>query len=42
MDATGLANLQRLSSLGYLRDDPSGKPAITLDLLRQHHEGLFR
>jgi DNA polymerase-3 subunit alpha len=41
MDATGLANLQRLSSLGYLRDDPSGKPAITLDLLRQHHEGLF-
>jgi DNA polymerase-3 subunit alpha len=41
MDAAGLANLQRLSSLGYLRDDPSGKPAITLDLLRQHNEGLF-
>jgi len=41
MDAAGLANLQRLSSLGYLRDDASGKPAITLDLLREHNEGLF-
>jgi DNA polymerase-3 subunit alpha len=41
MDAAGLASLQRLSSLGYLRDDPSGKPAITLDLLREHNEGLF-
>ncbi|MCX7684795.1 MAG: DNA polymerase III subunit alpha [Acetobacteraceae bacterium] len=41
MDAAGLANLQRLSSLGYLRDDPSGKPAVTLEILRRHNEGLF-
>ncbi len=41
MDARGLDNLQKLSSSGYLRDDPSGKPAITLDLLRSHAEGLF-
>ena len=41
MDKAGLDNLQRLSSHGYLRDDPSGRPAITLDLLREHSEGLF-
>ncbi|WP_137124190.1 DNA polymerase III subunit alpha [Roseomonas sp. HF4] len=41
MDAAGLDNLQRLSSMGFLRDDPSGRPAITLDLLRAHAEGLF-
>jgi DNA polymerase-3 subunit alpha len=41
MDAAGLDNLQRLSSLGFLRDDPSGRPAITLDLLRDHAAGLF-
>jgi DNA polymerase-3 subunit alpha len=41
MDAAGLENLQRLSSHGWLRDDPSGKPAITLDLLREHAPGLF-
>jgi len=41
MDAEGLDHLQRLSSLGFLRDDPSGKPAITLDLLREHAGGLF-
>ena len=41
MDATGLDNLQRLSSHGFLRDDPSGRPAITLDLLRDHAAGLF-
>jgi DNA polymerase III subunit alpha len=41
MDAAGLDNLQKLSSHGYLRDDPSGRPAITLDLLREHAAGLF-
>ncbi|MBW6397574.1 DNA polymerase III subunit alpha [Roseomonas sp. HJA6] len=41
MDAAGLENLQKLSSSGYLRDDPSGRPAITLDLLRNHAQGLF-
>ncbi|MDB5370425.1 MAG: polymerase subunit alpha, partial [Roseomonas sp.] len=41
MNAQGLENVQRLSSHGYLRDDPSGKPTITLDLLRGHAEGVF-
>jgi DNA polymerase-3 subunit alpha len=41
MDAAGFDNLQKLSSKGYLRDDPSGRPAVTLDLLREHAEGLF-
>ncbi|MCG7363402.1 DNA polymerase III subunit alpha [Roseomonas sp. ACRSG] len=41
MDAQGLENVQRLSSHGFLRDDPSGKPTITLDLLRGHSEGVF-
>ena len=41
MDAAGLENLQKLSSKGYLRDDPSGRPAITLDLLREHAQGVF-
>jgi DNA polymerase-3 subunit alpha len=41
MDGAGLDNLQKLSSKGYLRDDPSGRPAVTLDLLREHAEGLF-
>ena len=41
MDAEGLDNLQRLSSHGYLRDDPSGRPAVTLELLRAHAAGLF-
>ncbi|MBR0672369.1 DNA polymerase III subunit alpha [Neoroseomonas soli] len=41
MDAAGLENLQKLSSKGYLRDDPSGRPAITLDLLREHAQGIF-
>jgi DNA polymerase-3 subunit alpha len=40
MDAQGLDNLQRLSSHGFLRDDPSGKPAITLELLKAHSAGL--
>lgn len=41
MNAQGLENVQRLSSHGFLRDDPSGKPAITLDLLRDHASGVF-
>jgi DNA polymerase-3 subunit alpha len=41
MDAAGLENLQKLSSKGYLRDDPSGRPAVTLDLLREHAGGIF-
>ncbi|RKK03567.1 DNA polymerase III subunit alpha [Pseudoroseomonas wenyumeiae] len=41
MNAQGLENVQRLSSHGFLRDDPSGKPTITLDLLRSHSEGVF-
>ncbi|MBP0462906.1 DNA polymerase III subunit alpha [Roseomonas sp. PWR1] len=41
MDGMGLDNLQRLSSKGFLRDDPSGRPAVTLDLLAEHAAGLF-
>ncbi len=41
MDAVGLDNLQRLSSKGFLRDDPSGRAAVTLDLLGEHAAGLF-
>ncbi|MCW8084840.1 DNA polymerase III subunit alpha [Sabulicella glaciei] len=42
MDAEGLANLKKLSSLGWMRDDdPSGRPAIGLDDLRGHGKGLF-
>jgi DNA polymerase-3 subunit alpha len=41
MNAQGLENVQRLSSHGFLRDDPSGRPTITLDLLRDHAEGVF-
>ncbi|MFC3124715.1 DNA polymerase III subunit alpha [Pseudoroseomonas globiformis] len=40
-NAQGLENVQRLSSHGFLRDDPCGKPAVTLELLRQHAEGVF-
>jgi DNA polymerase-3 subunit alpha len=41
MDATGLDNLQRLSSAGYLGDDPSGLPCVTLDQLGRHAAGLI-
>jgi len=41
MTPQGLENVQRLSSHGFLRDDPSGKPALTLELLKQHAEGVF-
>src|SRR3984957_11990345 len=40
-DATGLANLQRLSSIGFLDTDPSLKPSLSLDVIRTHAEGLF-
>ncbi|ONG59080.1 DNA polymerase III subunit alpha [Pseudoroseomonas deserti] len=41
MSAEGLENVQRLSSQGFLRDDPSGKPTVTLELLQQHSSGVF-
>jgi DNA polymerase-3 subunit alpha len=41
MNAQGLENVQRLSSHGFLRDDTSGRPTITLDLLRSHSDGVF-
>ncbi|MSP01636.1 MAG: DNA polymerase III subunit alpha [Acetobacteraceae bacterium] len=40
-DAAGLANLQRLSSIGFLDTDPSLKPSLALDVIRAHAEGLF-
>jgi DNA polymerase-3 subunit alpha len=41
MDRPGLANLQRLSSLSWLGEDPSGKPAINLDQLRENAAGIY-
>ncbi|WP_338666128.1 DNA polymerase III subunit alpha [Pararoseomonas sp. SCSIO 73927] len=41
MDRPGLENLQRLSSLGWLGEDPSGKPAISLDQLQANASGIF-
>jgi DNA polymerase III subunit alpha len=41
MDAAGLDNLQRLSSLGFLNSDQSGRPCLRLDTLREHATGLF-
>lgn len=38
-DAAGLENLQRLSSAGYLGNDPSGEPCVTLDVLGRHAQG---
>ena len=40
-DAAGLANLQRLSSLGFLETDPSLKPQLPFDRIAQHAEGLI-
>ncbi|MBV8094450.1 MAG: PHP domain-containing protein, partial [Acetobacteraceae bacterium] len=37
----GLANLQCLSSLGYLGTDPGLKPQLTLDRLGEHTTGLI-
>jgi len=38
-DAAGLANLQRLSSLGFMQGDPTD-PQLPLDVLLAHAEGL--
>ena len=35
-DATGLANLQRLSSRGFLETDPGLKPQLPLDAIAAH------
>ena len=40
-DATGLANLQRLSSHGFLDTDPGLKPQLPLDRIAQHAAGLI-
>ena len=40
-DATGLANLQRLSSLGFLATDPGLKPQLPLDTITAHAAGLI-
>nr|WP_314072096.1 DNA polymerase III subunit alpha [uncultured Roseococcus sp.] len=41
MDAEGWINLQRLSSLGWLNDDVSDKPALTLRQLLDNAPGIF-
>ncbi len=40
-DAQGLANLQRLSSIGFLDTDPSLKPSVALDVISTYADGLF-
>ncbi len=40
-DPTGLANLQRLSSLGFLDTDPGQKPQLPFDRIAQHAAGLI-
>ena len=40
-DATGLANLQRLSSLGFLDTDPSLKPQLAFAQIAEHGAGLI-
>jgi DNA polymerase-3 subunit alpha len=40
-DADGFANLQRLSSLGFLDTDPTLKPQLCIDRLAAHAAGLF-
>jgi len=40
-NAAGLANLQRLSSIGFLETDTGLKPQLTLDRIAAHAEGLF-
>jgi DNA polymerase-3 subunit alpha len=40
-DATGLANLQRLSSRGFLETDPGMKPQLALDGIASHAAGLI-
>ena len=40
-DATGLANLQRLSSAGFLETDPGLKPQLALGMIAAHAAGLI-
>ncbi len=40
-DAAGLANLQKLSSKGFLETDPSLKPQVALRTLADHAAGLL-
>ncbi len=40
-DATGLANLQKLSSKGFLETDPSLKPQVALQTIAEHAAGLL-
>ena len=40
-NATGFANLQRLSSRGFLDTEPGLRPQISLDLLGAHADGLI-
>ncbi|HJS87335.1 MAG TPA: DNA polymerase III subunit alpha, partial [Acetobacteraceae bacterium] len=40
-DATGLANLQRLSSRAFLETEPGLKPQLPLDTLAAHAKGLL-
>src|SRR4051794_36181964 len=40
-DAAGLANLQRLSSVGFLDTDPSLKPQVPFCTLADHAAGLL-
>ncbi|GGC49767.1 DNA-directed DNA polymerase [Siccirubricoccus deserti] len=41
MDATGLDNLQRLSSQSFLAGDPSGRPCLKLAVLQAHAAGII-
>jgi len=40
-DATGLSNLQRLSSTGFLETEPGQKARVTLECLAEHAEGIL-
>ena len=40
-DAAGMANLQRLSSLGFLATEPGLESQVALDMLCAHAEGLI-
>src|ERR1700730_13136741 len=40
-DQTGFANLQHLSSLGFLETDPGLKPQLTVERLAEYAAGLF-
>ncbi len=40
-DGAGLANLQRLSSRGFLDTEPGLRPQVSLATLRAHQEGLI-